>query len=215
MKKIFLISLSIIQLFSLFLSIILFIILKVPFVRYIYTFFYKYTNLASKIGISTEELNYYTDNLLLYLQTDSILDNTWYSKKDILHMIDVKNLYQISLNIFYIFFFIFISMSLLLYIFLKTQFINFSLKYFNKIFFLFIFCILCIISYIVINFNSFWINFHLLVFSNDLWLLSPNESNLIKMFPENFFLLLVSLILILIVLVFTILFITKSKYYKK
>lgn len=38
------------------------------------------------------------------------------------------------------------------------------------------------------NFAGWWTNFHLLAFTNDLWLLDPNTDWLIKMFPEEFFL---------------------------
>ena len=39
----------------------------------------------------------------------------------------------------------------------------------------------------VIDFYSLWTNFHLLFFSNDLWMLDPNTSVMINMFPEQFF----------------------------
>jgi len=39
----------------------------------------------------------------------------------------------------------------------------------------------------LIDFNSLWIHFHLLFFHNDLWLLDPNTSVMINMFPEQFF----------------------------
>lgn len=37
------------------------------------------------------------------------------------------------------------------------------------------------------DFSVFWTDFHLVTFSNDLWLLDPNTDWLIKMFPEEFF----------------------------
>lgn len=38
------------------------------------------------------------------------------------------------------------------------------------------------------DFSGFWTNFHLLTFTNELWLLDPDVDWLIKMFPEGFFL---------------------------
>lgn len=38
-----------------------------------------------------------------------------------------------------------------------------------------------------LNFTGFWERFHLLVFTNDLWLLDQAEDWLIRMFPEEFF----------------------------
>jgi len=38
-----------------------------------------------------------------------------------------------------------------------------------------------------VDFNAFWINFHKLFFTNDLWLLDPAKSVLINMVPSQFF----------------------------
>lgn len=37
------------------------------------------------------------------------------------------------------------------------------------------------------DFTSFWTSFHELVFDNDYWLLDPNISIMINLYPENFF----------------------------
>ena len=39
----------------------------------------------------------------------------------------------------------------------------------------------------IIDFNSFWIQFHMLFFNNDLWLLDPRTSRMINMLPSEFF----------------------------
>jgi TIGR01906 family protein len=38
-----------------------------------------------------------------------------------------------------------------------------------------------------VDFNGFWMNFHYIFFDNDLFLLDPNVSIMINMFPSNFF----------------------------
>lgn len=38
------------------------------------------------------------------------------------------------------------------------------------------------------DFSGFWTNFHLLTFTNELWLLDPTSDWLVMMFPEGFFL---------------------------
>ena len=38
------------------------------------------------------------------------------------------------------------------------------------------------------DFSDLFIQFHLLSFSNDLWLLDPRTDNLIRLFPQEFFL---------------------------
>lgn len=44
-----------------------------------------------------------------------------------------------------------------------------------------------IVVYAVIDFSRFWVLFHEIFFTNDLWLLDPNVSVMINMFPEEFF----------------------------
>jgi len=41
--------------------------------------------------------------------------------------------------------------------------------------------------YAALDFNSFWTSFHLLFFSNNLWLLDPSTDILIMMVPGEFF----------------------------
>ncbi|MDO4813481.1 MAG: DUF1461 domain-containing protein [Gemella sp.] len=206
MKKFLLNLLVIIQLISFFIASIFFIVLKVSFIFDLYKYFYTKVNLAWKLDISDSLLLNYTDNLLTYLKTGAPLDTTWYTEKDILHMIDVRDLYQNSLTITYILFSIFLITSFIIFLLEKKNTMIFISKSFPKVFILFIALMLILGIYIAIDFNSFWINFHLLVFDNDLWLLSPLESNLIKMFPEEFFLLLVTICIISIVLFFIFLF---------
>lgn len=215
MKKLFLNLLIFIQLVSLFLASIFFIILKVSFIFELYKYFYTKSNLAWKLDISDSQLLDYTENLLNYLQTGEPLNSNWYTQKDSLHMIDVRNLYQNSLELTYILFTFFIITSLIIVLLEKRNTLTSITKIFNKVLGAFLFIILLLGIYISIDFNSFWINFHLLTFDNDLWLLDPLESNLIKMFPEEFFFLLVSICVISIVIFFMALFyimkITKNK----
>lgn len=212
MKKFLLILLTCIQLTSLFISSILFFILKISFITKIYENFYTNHNLAPKLGITQDQLMFYTHNLLAYLSNENIsLDSSWYSEKDILHMIDVKNLFISGENILYICIIVFIISSFLLLI---TKSFRFSILLFNKVFFSFITTLILLLVYVVIDFNNFWINFHLLLFKNDLWLLDPAESNLIKMFPEEFFFSIVSIIAVSIIIYFLIFFFL-IKYIKK
>ncbi len=52
-----------------------------------------------------------------------------------------------------------------------------------------VFCVLILVLGIVFifNFNWFWVKFHQVVFTNDLWLLDPAVSVMIRMFPLEFF----------------------------
>ncbi|MBF0709640.1 MULTISPECIES: DUF1461 domain-containing protein [unclassified Gemella] len=205
MKKFLSNTLVFIQLISFFIMSIIFITLKISFMYTFYKYFYEKTNLSWHLNISNTQLLKHIENLLSYLKTASPLDTTWYTNKDILHMSDVRNLYQISLNLVYILLFVFIISSILIVITKRKNSLFFILKSFNKIFILFTILLLSLSIYIAIDFYSFWINFHLLIFDNDLWLLNPSESNLIKMFPEKLFFLLVSIIVATILIYFFLL----------
>ncbi len=59
--------------------------------------------------------------------------------------------------------------------------------------------------YAIVDFNGFWMNFHHVFFDNDLFLLDPNISIMINMFPSNFFFAVVFGIILLFVSVIVLL----------
>ena len=215
MKKYIVQLLIIIENFSLFISAILALIFYNCFNLDFYKNFYTQENLAPNIGTTYDKLIDNTSNLLDYLNYNAELNTSWYTPKDILHMVDVRTLYNIRHKIMIIFLIIFIISTILLVILCKRNTIYYISKTFNKVllsFFVVIGGLACIISY---NFNSFWIKFHQLLFSNDLWLLSPDESNLIQMVPEEFFISLITKIIIHIFILFISLFIINFVIKKK
>ena len=206
MKKFFTTFLIIIQGFSLFISSILAVIFYVCFDLNFYKDFYKKENIADYIGTSSDNLINNTQNLLNYLNKKEQLNTGWFSEKDILHMVDVQNLYTFSHNIMIYCFITFILSTIIIILILRGKSLLYITKIFNKILLLFIGLIGGLSTIIAYNFNSFWIKFHTTLFSNDLWLLSPNESNLIKMVPEEFFISLITKIIIYILILFILLF---------
>ena len=206
MKKFFTTFLIIIQCFSLFISSILAVIFYVCFDLNFYKNFYQKENLASSIGTSSDNLINNTQNLLNYLNKKEQLNTDWFSEKDILHMVDVQNLYTFSHSIMIYCFITFILSTIIIILILRGKSLLYITKIFNKVLLLFIGLIGGLSTIIAYNFNSFWIKFHTTLFSNDLWLLSPNESNLIKMVPEEFFISLITKIIIYILILFILLF---------
>ena len=206
MKKFFTTFLIIIQCFSLFISSILAVIFYVCFDINFYKDFYQKENLASSIGTSSDNLINNTQNLLNYLNKKKQLNTDWFSEKDILHMVDVQNLYTFSHNIMIYCFITFILSTIIIILILRGKSLLYITKIFNKVLLLFIVLVGGLSAVIAYNFNSFWIKFHTTLFSNDLWLLSPNESNLIKMVPEEFFISLITKIIIYILILFILLF---------
>ena len=206
MKKFFTTFLIIIQCFSLFISSILAVIFYVCFDLNFYKDFYQKENLSSSIGTSSDNLINNTQNLLNYLNKKEQLNTDWFSEKDILHMVDVQNLYTFSHSIIIYCFITFILSTIIIILILRGKSLLYITKIFNKVLLLFIGLIGGLSTIIAYNFNSFWIKFHTTLFSNDLWLLSPNESNLIKMVPEEFFISLITKIIIYILILFILLF---------
>ena len=206
MKKFFTTFLIIIQCFSLFISSILAVIFYVCFDLNFYKEFYQKENIANYIDTSSDNLINNTQNLLNYLNKKEQLNTDWFSEKDILHMVDVQNLYTFSHNIMIYCFITFILSTIIIILNLRGKSLLYITKIFNKVLLLFIVLIGGLSTIIAYNFNSFWIKFHTTLFSNDLWLLSPNESNLIKMVPEEFFISLITKIIIYILILFILLF---------
>ena len=206
MKKFFTTFLIIIQCFSLFISSILAVIFYVCFDINFYKNFYQKENLANHIDTSSDSLINNTQNLLNYLNKKEQLNTDWFSEKDILHMVDVQNLYTFSHSIMIYCFITFILSTIIIILILRGKSLLYITKIFNKVLLLFIVLVGGLSAVIAYNFNSFWIKFHTTLFSNDLWLLSPNESNLIKMVPEEFFISLITKIIIYILILFILLF---------
>lgn len=203
-------TLIVIQNFSLFISAILGIIFYNCFNLDFYKNFYLRENLAPSINTTDDELINNTTNLLEYLTNKAELNTTWFSEKDILHMKDVRTLYNVSFNLMIFFIIIFILSTILIALVYKNYTMFYITKTFNKALLAFIILIIVLAGIISYNFNSFWIKFHQLLFSNDLWLLSPDESNLIKMVPEEFFISLITTIILHILLLFVALLVLNN-----
>ena len=198
------------QNFSLFISSILGIIFYNCFNLNFYKNFYSKGNLTDNISTTSDELINNTSNLLDYLNGKAELNTSWFSEKDILHMKDVKTLYNISFYTMIFFIAVFIISTILIMVLYKNHTMFYITRTFNKTLLAFIVLILVLASVISYNFNSFWIKFHQLLFSNDLWLLSPDESNLIKMVPEEFFISLITTIILHILLLFITFFVLNN-----
>ena len=207
--------LIVIQNFSLFISAILGIIFYNCFNLNFYKNFYLRENLAPSINTTNDELINNTTNLLEYLTNKAELNTTWFSEKDILHMKDVRVLYNVSFNLMIFFIIIFILSTILIALVYKNYAMFYITKTFNKTLLAFILLVIVLASIISYNFTSFWIKFHQLLFANDLWLLSPEESNLIKMVPEQFFISLITTIILHILILFVSLLVVNNIFKKK
>ena len=156
---------------------------------------YTKLNTAEDIGVSQDDLDLMTDDLLDYLK--DYRDNLdlevsvkgqvrqAYNERETIHMADVKELYQSVLAIRNISLIISIILFVIMIYTKSLAGIN---KAYIKILLLYGFIFGFIGLMCLIDFDSFWISFHKLFFTkNDYWLLDPKTSLLINMVPSQFF----------------------------
>lgn len=132
---------------------------------------------------SKDIVNHKSEQLIKYLCCGESLSSSFYTNREKLHLIDVKNLiYLVNIQ------FIFQLISVLIIsavLFIKKK-INLILQSFKLASFITIISIILLWSISKLNFDQLFFKFHLISFKNDYWLL-PKEANLIKLFPAQFF----------------------------
>lgn len=121
-------------------------------------------------------------NLMVDIKGEQML---MFNDKEISHMVDVRKIFD--------------DLSILRYILLATLFLGTGFLYRKKrgnihfyrimtangIFTVFVFLMLLIM--VTTDFTKYFIKFHQIFFSNDLWILDPATDRLIQMLPESFF----------------------------
>ena len=182
---------------ALFLSLLLTSIDLLCFNRSFFRLQYSINHTAESIGMSEDGLMNATNALLDYMQGKrediKVVENVNGSEREIfderetLHMVDVKNLYLNAMttrNILLVG-----SVVLLAFLVLthrNESYMILTNAYRNGL--LFLGSLLLFVGiYAIVDFNGFWMNFHYIFFDNDLFLLDPNVSIMINMFPSNFF----------------------------
>ncbi|MBU4242275.1 MAG: DUF1461 domain-containing protein [Nanoarchaeota archaeon] len=140
--------------------------------------------LSSILLVTFDKQNYpgHTNNVLEYLNGNENLNPDMFSEREITHMEDVKFLCNLVKILFYISLFFSIGLLVIL-IKIKDYSLISKIFLYSSLISLGLLILLYLLS---LNFNSFFTNFHYLLFTNDLWLL-PENSMLIKSFPKEFF----------------------------
>ncbi len=140
----------------------------------------------------------YRDDMLIEAEVHGEM-RPIFDERETLHMVDVKVLFQNALYIMYAFF----ALSAIGIIFTiirdKKQSAALLSRTYNKTLVIFLIAATIMGVAFALNFNMFWTAFHLVLFSNDLWLLDPAVSIMINMFPLNFFLALCTRVLVMFV----------------
>ncbi|MBR2067449.1 MAG: DUF1461 domain-containing protein, partial [Solobacterium sp.] len=116
------------------------------------------------------------------------------------------NLYQKAMNVRWSLMWLALSIYFYYYFNHKKQFFSFFKESFQQGCILLSVVVAFVAIWAILDFNSFWMNFHYVFFDNDLFLLDPNISIMINMFPERFFFDMVAMI------IFTFLFVVAIMY---
>ena len=160
-----------------------------------YAYEYHKSQTAQAVGVTESDLFKASDYLFDYLKGKhedldieiKVKDHLepFYNHKDFLHMEDVKDIYfnfkTFSLTT------LISTVALITYLYLtKSPLKAFYLAY-KRILTLFSAVVAACLFMMVVDFQNFWFYFHYLLFDNDLWLISPKESNLIILMNETLF----------------------------
>ena len=98
----------------------------------------------------------------------------FFNEREIMHMEDVRNIFKYLIIIT-------ISIAIIIFLLIKKKDLP------NIFLYSFIPILIFLILYLFVPFDKLFINFHLILFRNDLWLLNPETDRLIVLLPEDFF----------------------------
>lgn len=173
---------------------------------------YSKLNTAQDIGMSEQDLTAVTNKLINYI-TDADKDLNMkadiggemqevFGEREKDHMVDVKALYLSARSVRTAFFIGAAVLVIATFLIRKKQALKTLCKSFLYVSGVFVVIVGALGLYAAVDFTSFWISFHHLFFTNDLWLLDPRTDVLIMMVPEQFFSDLVARIIIRFISIF-------------
>lgn len=147
---------------------------------------YKKYNISEVTGKSIDQLEIISDDIISYLKGhggDELL-TPHFNEREVLHMRDVQDLFDLARAIKYAGYIL--SLLILTYLVLKKE-----QRFIGKTLFYGPFAtygILIVLGLLAsTDFNKYFTYFHLIFFTNDLWLLNPMTDLMIQMLPEPFF----------------------------
>lgn len=198
----------------------------ITFSDWVYEYNWTRNQISQNTGLKIDQLNEVSDQIKGYFKDDQekleiLLQQpgrqvfSLFNQKEIDHMIDVKNLIQATL--------LFERIGLVL---LLVFFIFFLFREGSKIFYenfkriilgsflIWSILLFLIIFGMIVDFNYTFTLFHKIMFTNDLWILDPNNDFLIMIFPQRFFLEISAAIIILFLLINLIIYFLIFSFWK-
>lgn len=152
---------------------------------------YELLGLGEQMGLSTNTLVRALRRVIDYMEgkADDIRvkvtingrETLMFNEREEAHMVDVRNLYIGFKTASWIVLGLYAVLILVLY---KTKALSAAFLYASAIS-----LVLGLLAFLwtVLDFSSFWVAFHKLFFTNDLWQLDPSSSRMILMMPLEFF----------------------------
>ena len=179
------------------LLIVLFVSIYIPtFSLAYYERHYNDSGMAEHIQISEEELMIVTERLLDFMRgrydnlyiTATIAgeERQFFNQREIYHMEDVRDLFLAGYTIRNVAIAMF-SLSLAYLIFFNRDALEVFAKCYVFGISFFLLSILGLVLLILTDFETYFIIFHEILFSNDLWILNPATDLLINLVPLQFF----------------------------
>lgn len=153
--------------------------------KYFINSFEKY-NIEQVTSKSMEELDIIAIDIIKYLKNKggNELLEPYFNEREILHMEDVQQLFDLERTIKYIS--IITSFLIILYFIKKEEILTLGRTFFYGLFSNYL--ILSILGILILfDFNKYFTYFHLIFFTNELWILDPATDLMIQMLPEEFF----------------------------
>lgn len=163
----------------------------------LYDSLYTSLNRAEEIGMTHDDLMHVNANLLDYIMDKrENLDMTAeidgqvrevFNDKEKEHMVDVKQLYLDAKKVRDILIASALLLMAVIFIIRRKIALRTVAKGYLTASFIFLAVAVLLGAYALLDFNQFWVQFHKLLFANDLWLLDPKTDILIQMVPSEFF----------------------------
>jgi integral membrane protein (TIGR01906 family) len=152
---------------------------------------------AKSIGMSSADLGTVTKNLLGYttgsrdsLDMQAVINGAQrevFDDREKDHMVDVKALYLSARDVRTFCLIGATVLFILAFAISRGRALKTLFRYFLSVSGVFVVIIAAIAIYAAVDFTNFWISFHKIFFTNELWQLDPYTEVLINMVPEQFF----------------------------
>lgn len=174
---------------------------------------YEKLGTANELGLNDQDLQTITENLLDYTSGtrenlnmqanfNGVQRDVFTDKTEVEHMVDVRTLYLNARSVRTVCLIVTAALLILAFVLSGKKALKYLCRSFLKVSGVFVIIVAALGIYAAIDFKGFWVSFHHVFFTNDLWQLDPNTSMLIRLVPERFFSDLVAKIIIRFVSIF-------------